>query len=76
MGKYIDVINEKPDARKKGFRMIVKGIELDDNGQIVGIDCDYSTYRQYGCFRVFGDMDTNGIVLHIDANRVEVDDSK
>ena len=63
MSKYIEVINEKPDARKKGLRMIVKGIKLDDNGQIVEIDCDYSAYRQYGAFRIAGDMSINGIVL-------------
>ena len=63
MSEYIEVINEKPDARKKGLRMIVKGIKLDDNGQIMAIDCDYSVYRRYGAFHIAGNMSINGIVL-------------
>lgn len=50
MGKYIEVINEKPDSRKKGLRMIVKGIEIDDYGQIDGICCEYSVYKKIGVF--------------------------
>lgn len=32
--RRVDVINEKPDARKNGLRMIIESIGLNDEGEI------------------------------------------
>ena len=32
--RRVDVINEKPDMRKKGLRMIIESIGLNENGEI------------------------------------------
>lgn len=50
MGKWISVINDKPDARKHGLRIKVQGVEVDDNNNITRILCDYSQYHEIGSF--------------------------
>lgn len=62
MKKYIEIINEPPDARKKGFRMVIRGITIDD-GKLTEIDCDYSTYHQCGGFRLYVDKPIGHIIL-------------
>ena len=44
MSEYIPVIDERPDGRKKGLRMKVTGVEVDDQGYLEQIKVEWSTY--------------------------------
>lgn len=50
MSKWISVINDKPDARKHGLRIKVRGVDVDDDNNITRILCDYSQYHEIGSF--------------------------
>jgi len=42
----IPVVDSKPDGRKKGLRMRIKHIDIDDNGEIESMFIEYSV--RYG----------------------------
>lgn len=44
MSEYIPVIDEQPDRRKKGLRMKVTGVVVDDQGYLEQIEVEWSTY--------------------------------
>lgn len=46
--KYEKVLSEKPDSRKKGLRAIITSAIIDDDGEIVGINIEYSTLHTNG----------------------------
>lgn len=63
MGKYIKNIDDEPNASKKGLRMKVQGVEVDERGYITDIHISYSLFRERG-----------GAVLPLAAyNRVKLD---
>ena len=45
---YIRVIDSKPDARKKGLRMVVRSVCVDDEGNLESIYCEYSQKNELG----------------------------
>ena len=42
MSKYISVIDDKPSANKKGLRVKVQTVELDENNNLLRLHIDYS----------------------------------
>lgn len=48
----INVINAKPDARKKGLRMKVISIEVDDDGYLKSLNVEYTDFRVWGLSRI------------------------
>lgn len=48
MSKYIPVIDERPDRRKKGLRMKVISLVVDDQGYLEQIEVEWSTYDRRG----------------------------
>lgn len=48
MNETITVINEKPDARKKGLRIVIDTVEVDENGWLKKIRFKYSYLGRNG----------------------------
>lgn len=48
MKKHIPVVPGNPDARRKGLRMVVRGVELDESGAITAISVNYSRWHEWG----------------------------
>lgn len=52
MNRFINVKNEKPDARKKGLRIIVEGVELDESNNLTALHIEYSGLHCCGAARL------------------------
>lgn len=48
MSKYINVIDDKPSANKKGLRIKVESVELDENNNLLALHIDFSGWRVRG----------------------------
>lgn len=46
--KIIEVINEKPNATKKGLRMQIDSVKVDEKGNVIEMVVKYSDYRICG----------------------------
>jgi len=42
MSKYITVVDNNPSANKKGLRIKVESVELDENNNLLALHIDYS----------------------------------
>lgn len=42
MSKYITVVDNNPSANKKGLRIKVESVELDENNNLLALYIDYS----------------------------------
>ena len=49
----IPVVDSKPDGRKKGLRMRIKHIDIDDNGEIESMFIEYSTGVERGAMILY-----------------------
>lgn len=49
MSKYVEVIDGAPSANKKGLRIKVESVELDENNNLLALHIDYSGWRERGC---------------------------
>lgn len=52
MSKYITVVDNNPSANKKGLRIKVNSVELDENNNLLALNIDYSGWRHRGIGRV------------------------
>lgn len=48
MSKYVKVIDSEPSANKKGLRIKVEAVELDENNNLLALHIDYSGWRVRG----------------------------
>ena len=48
MDKYIPLLPGQPDARKKGLRMEITGITVDDAGRVTSLFYRASSYKTSG----------------------------
>lgn len=48
MNKSIHVVSSFPAANKKGLRIKVTGVELDENNNLKSLHIDYSGFRERG----------------------------
>lgn len=48
MSKYINVVDDKPSANKKGLRIKVQSVELDENNNLLALHIDFSGWRVRG----------------------------
>lgn len=48
MSKYITVVDNNPSANKKGLRIKVKYVELDENNNLLALHIDYSGWHERG----------------------------
>jgi hypothetical protein len=48
MSKYIWVVDNNPSANKKGLRIKVESVELDENNNLLALHIDYSGYHERG----------------------------
>ena len=48
MKKYVRVIDGAPSANKKGLRIKVESVELDENNNLLALHIDYSGYHERG----------------------------
>ena len=48
MRNYVDVIDESPNATKKGLRMKIEAVELDENNNLIALHIAYSKWRERG----------------------------
>ena len=48
MKKYVNVIDGAPSANKKGLRIKVESVELDENNNLLALHIDYSGLRERG----------------------------
>ena len=48
MSKYVEVIDSEPSANKKGLRIKVLAVELDENNNLLTLHIDYSGWRVRG----------------------------
>lgn len=48
MRNYVNVIDDSPNATKKGLRMKVTGVELDENNNLIALHVDYSEWHLRG----------------------------
>lgn len=48
MSKYITVVDNNPSANKKGLRIKVEYVELDENNNLLALHIDYSGLHQRG----------------------------
>ena len=53
MKKYVSVIDGKPSASKKGLRIKVESVELDENNNLLALRIDYSGWRVRGAGIVY-----------------------
>lgn len=58
--RYIPVIDEEPNATKKGLRIKIDGVEVNENGEIKSVYYRYSQYHETGG----GIIETNGRNRH------------
>lgn len=49
MKKYITVVDNNPSANKKGLRIKVESVELDENNNLLALHIDYSGLHVRGC---------------------------
>lgn len=62
MNKSVEVKAGKPAANKKGLRIMVTGVELDENNNLKSIHIDYSGFHERG-----------GAVVEVsDRNKIEL----
>ena len=45
MSKSVEVIDSKPSANKKGLRIKVQSVELDENNDLLALHIDFSGWR-------------------------------
>lgn len=48
MNKSVEVIDSKPSANKKGLRIKVQSVELDENNNLLALHIDFSGWRVRG----------------------------
>ena len=48
MKKYVNVIDGAPSANKKGLRIKVESVELDENNNLLALHIDFSGWRVRG----------------------------
>ena len=48
MSKYITVVDNNPSANKKGLRIKVESVELDENNNLLALHIDYSGLHARG----------------------------
>lgn len=48
MNKYITVVDNNPSANKKGLRIKVESVELDENNNLLALNIDYSGFHERG----------------------------
>lgn len=48
MNKSVHVVSSVPSANKKGLRIKVTGVELDENNNLKSIHIDYSGFHERG----------------------------
>lgn len=48
MRNYVDVIDESPNATKKGLRMKIEAVELDENNNLIALHITYSKWHESG----------------------------
>ena len=53
MSKYIPVVDSNPSANKKGLRIKVEGVEVDENNNLLALRIDYSGWRVRGAGIVY-----------------------
>jgi hypothetical protein len=46
--KHITVVDNNPSANKKGLRIKVNSVELDENNNLLALHIDYSGYHERG----------------------------
>lgn len=62
MNKSVHVVSSVPSANKKGLRIKVTGVELDENNNLKSIHIDYSGFHERG-----------GAVIEVsDRNKIEL----
>jgi hypothetical protein len=47
-GRYVNVINEEPDATRKGLRARIDGVLFDADGNVLNLRIRYSGWRCKG----------------------------
>lgn len=52
MSHYVNVIDDSPNATKKGLRMKIQAVELDENNNLIALHIAYSKWRESGGARV------------------------
>ena len=52
MEKYVNVIDCVPSANKKGLRIKVKTVELDENNNVLALRFEFSGWRIRGIARL------------------------
>ena len=60
--KYIQVVDCKPAANKKGLRIKVEAVELDEENNLVAMYIDYSGFHKRG----------GGIIEILQRNKIEL----
>ena len=48
MSKYIPVVDSNPSANKKGLRIKIESVELDENNNLLALHIDYSGWHVRG----------------------------
>lgn len=48
MSKYITVVDNNPSACKKGLRIKVESVEVDENNNLLALHIDYSWLHRRG----------------------------
>lgn len=48
MKNYVNVIDNSPNATKKGLRMKIQAVELDENNNLIALHIAYSKWRESG----------------------------
>lgn len=62
MSKYITVVDNNPSANKKGLRIKVESVELDENNNLHALHIDYSGLHVRG----------GGIVEVLQRNKIDL----
>ena len=48
MRNYVNVIDNSPSANKKGLRIKIEAVELDENNNLIALHIAYSKWRERG----------------------------
>ena len=48
MRTYVNVIDNSPSANKKGLRMKIEAVELDENKNLIALHIAYSKWHERG----------------------------
>lgn len=48
MSNYVNVIDNSPSANKKGLRMKIEAVELDENNNLIALHIAYFKWRENG----------------------------